>query len=118
MRSYLCGEEHSSLEDSASTVAETEFASFRSNVATDKSTRGSRPEEDTASVRSSEATVNQPAPSYDDRKGKENSTYKLFQPEDAAFIIQSAFRNFMVNIITFVFIAYTYALSSIYIYID
>ncbi|KAG6406112.1 hypothetical protein SASPL_133709 [Salvia splendens] len=79
VRSYLCGEEHSSLEDSASTVAETEFASFRSN---DKSTRGSRPEEDTASV----ATVNQPA---------QNSTYKLFQQEDAAFIIQSAFRNFM-----------------------
>ncbi|KAG6408402.1 hypothetical protein SASPL_131413 [Salvia splendens] len=94
VRSYLCGEEHSSLEDSASTVAETEYASFRSNVATDN-TRGSRPEEDTASVRSSEATVNQPEPGYDNTKEKENSTYKLFQQEDAAFIIQSAFRNVM-----------------------
>ncbi|KAL1557231.1 protein IQ-DOMAIN 33 isoform X2 [Salvia divinorum] len=95
VRSYLCGEEHSSREDFASTVAETDYTSFRSNVATDKSTRGSRPEEDTASVRSSEATVNQPAPSYDNTKEKQNSTYKLFQQEDAAFIIQSAFRNFM-----------------------
>lgn len=104
MRSYLCGEEHSSLEDSASTVAETEFASFRSNVATVESTRGSRPEEDTASILSSEATVNQPAPSFDNTKEKENSTYKLFQQEDAAFIIQSAFRNFMVNIIHYIHI--------------
>lgn len=113
MRSYLCGDELSSVlaaEDSASarnsTVDEAEFSSFRSNVATNTSTETKDvstvyAEEDTASVRSSEATVNQPLPvasELDNRKQKQNSTYKLFQQEDAALIIQSAFKNFMVNI--------------------
>ncbi|XP_057777803.1 protein IQ-DOMAIN 33-like [Salvia miltiorrhiza] len=98
VRSYLCGDEHSSLlaaDDSTSvTVAtEAEFASFRSNVATDKSTgtRDASAEED-----SSEATVDQPSPAEpNSRDEKRNSTYKLFRQEDAALIIQSAFRNFM-----------------------
>lgn len=115
MRSYLCGDEHGSTlaaddEDGSasvgdSTVTEAEFASFHSNVATDKS-NGTREfsaisaaEEDTAS----EATVNQPSlperPNSDggNREEKQNSTFKLFQKEDAALTIQSAFRNFMVN---------------------
>ncbi|KAH6786532.1 hypothetical protein C2S52_006084 [Perilla frutescens var. hirtella] len=109
VRSYLCGDEHSSVlaaEDSASarnsTVAEADFASFRSNVATHKSTgtREISAVDDTASMRSSEATVDQPLPAesnskHENRKEKQNSTYKLFQQEDAALIIQSAFKNFL-----------------------
>lgn len=116
MRSYLCGDEHGSIlgaddEGSSASVGDstvtevTEFASFRSNAATDKSagTREfsaiSAAEEDTAS----EATVNQPLQekpnciSEGKREEKQNSTFELFQQEDAALTIQSAFRNFMVN---------------------
>ncbi|KAL2529973.1 IQ-domain 33 [Forsythia ovata] len=66
-------------------------------------------EADMASIRSSEATVNQPLPGdFKDKadaesnevkngspKEKQNSTYKLFQQEDATMIIQSAFRRFL-----------------------
>ncbi|CAA2953666.1 IQ-DOMAIN 1-like [Olea europaea subsp. europaea] len=66
-------------------------------------------EADTASFRSSEATVNQPlAGDFKDKADaesnvvkngspnkKQNSTYKLFQHEDAAMIIQSTYRRFL-----------------------
>ncbi|KAK6116748.1 hypothetical protein DH2020_049481 [Rehmannia glutinosa] len=107
VRSYLCGDERSSVlaaEDSA----EVDLYSFRSNRATNSSsTVGGEgdmitsvyAEDDTVSVRSSEATVNQPhhGDSKDEisRKEKQNSAYRLFQQEDAAFIIQSAFRSFL-----------------------
>ncbi|KAL0368677.1 UNVERIFIED_CONTAM: hypothetical protein Scaly_1086600 [Sesamum calycinum] len=54
-------------------------------------------DEDTTSMRSSEATVNQPLhgdSKDEDRKEKQNSTYRLFRQEDAALIIQAAFRSF------------------------
>lgn len=109
VRSYLCGDEHSlvlAAEDSASarnsTVAEADFTSFRSHVATNKSTETQEfsAVDDAASMRSSEATVDQPLPAHsnskdENRKEKLNSTYQLFQQEDAALIIQSAFKNFM-----------------------
>ncbi|KAI3459801.1 hypothetical protein Pfo_016464 [Paulownia fortunei] len=113
VRSYLCGDEHNSVlaaEDSASvrssTVAEVDLASFRSNRTTITSTAGGGEitsvyaGDDAASVRSSEATVNQPLHGHskdENRKEKQNSTYKLFQQEDAAVIIQSAFRSFRVR---------------------
>ncbi|KAF9669583.1 hypothetical protein SADUNF_Sadunf14G0122600 [Salix dunnii] len=66
-------------------------------------------EEDSASVKSSEATVTQPMVEDSEDKGdvqnegteedlpkeKHNSTSKLFRQEDAAIIIQSAFRDFL-----------------------
>ncbi|OMP03168.1 IQ motif, EF-hand binding site [Corchorus capsularis] len=81
VRSYLCGDE------------------FNSVLA----------EEDSASVKSSEATVTQPIPEglrdkeeiqSDETKPnlpgeKHNSISKLFHEEDAALVIQSAFRSFL-----------------------
>eukprot|EP00257_Ricinus_communis_P027444 XP_025014858.1 protein IQ-DOMAIN 1 isoform X2 [Ricinus communis] len=82
VRSYLCGDE------------------FNSVLA----------EEDSASVKSSEATVTQPVLDDSASKGdiqsevtkednipnqKHNSTSELFKQEDAAIVIQSAFRNFL-----------------------
>ncbi|KAJ6723780.1 IQ-DOMAIN 33 [Salix koriyanagi] len=66
-------------------------------------------EEDSASVKSSEATVTQPVLEDSEEKGdvenegaeedmpkeKHNSTSKLFRQEDAAITIQSAFRDFL-----------------------
>ncbi|XP_031262108.1 protein IQ-DOMAIN 1 isoform X1 [Pistacia vera] len=75
VRSYLCGDE------------------FNSVLA----------EEDSASVKSSEATVTQPIledftdkgeTHSEDSKEKHNSISKLFHKEDAAIIIQTAFRGF------------------------
>ncbi|KAL2530026.1 protein IQ-DOMAIN 1-like [Forsythia ovata] len=52
-----------------------------------------------ASIRSSEATDKADAEINEVKNGspkeKQNSTYKLFQQEDAAMIIQSAFRRFL-----------------------
>ncbi|KAE8668713.1 protein IQ-DOMAIN 1-like isoform X3 [Hibiscus syriacus] len=81
VRSYLCGDEFSSV------VAE----------------------EDSSSVKSSEATVTQPIPEgsmdlpenqSDETEpnipdGNHNPISKLFHEEDAAMVIQSAFRNFL-----------------------
>ncbi|KAL5798013.1 hypothetical protein ACOSQ2_002833 [Xanthoceras sorbifolium] len=76
VRSYLCGDE------------------FNSVLA----------EEDSASVKSSEATVTQPVlGDFTDKgdiqseeiKEKHNSIFKLFHEEDAAIIIQTAFRAFL-----------------------
>ncbi|KAL0290904.1 UNVERIFIED_CONTAM: hypothetical protein Sangu_2554700 [Sesamum angustifolium] len=111
VRSYLCGDEHNSAlaaDDSgsvrSSTVAEVDLASFRSNRATNISSISGGgdvtsvyADEDTTSMRSSEATVNQPLhgdSKDEDRKEKQNSTYRLFRQEDAALIIQAAFRSF------------------------
>lgn len=83
VRSYLCGNE------------------FNSVLA----------EEDWASVKNSEATVTQPkleesadqgdsqsqGTKEDIPKEKHSSTSTLFRQEDAAIIIQSAFRNFLVS---------------------
>lgn len=63
-------------------------------------------EEDSASVKSSEATVAQPIQEdftdkgelqSEDTKEKHNSISKLFHEEDAAIIIQTAFRCFLVK---------------------
>ncbi|KAL3619915.1 hypothetical protein CASFOL_034827 [Castilleja foliolosa] len=105
VRSYLCGDEHSSV------LAAEDSASFRSNIGTTSlctslivttSSVYYNAEDDTASLRSSEseATVNQPlhsqAISKDDESRQHNSTYKLFDQQEnaAASIIQSAFRSF------------------------
>ncbi|WRX11229.1 hypothetical protein QQP08_003716 [Theobroma cacao] len=83
VRSYICGDE------------------FNSVLA----------EEDSTSVKSSEATVTQPIPEGLRDKGdiqsdeakpditedKRNSIWKLFHEEDAAIVIQSAFRHFLVD---------------------
>lgn len=66
-------------------------------------------EEDSSSVRSSEATVTQPISSGENEnqieneetepniaEEKHNSISKLFHEEDAAMVIQSAFRHFLV----------------------
>ncbi|KAG8371260.1 hypothetical protein BUALT_Bualt13G0069100 [Buddleja alternifolia] len=110
VRSYLCGDEYNSVlaaEDSASVRSSTiDLASVRSTRATNVSSNAEDfssaydQEVETASVRSSEATVNQPLlhagnPIDETRKEKQNSTYKLFQQEDAALIIQTAFRGFL-----------------------
>lgn len=83
VRSYLCGDEFNSV----------------------------AAEEDSCSVKSSEATVTQPMPqglrdqpenqSDDETKPNmpeetHNSISKLFHAEDAAIVIQSAFRQFLV----------------------
>lgn len=79
VRSYLCGDESNAI------VAE----------------------EDSASVKSSEATVTQPIVEdfmnkgevqSEDKNEKHNSISKLFIKEDAAIKIQTAFRDFLVNI--------------------
>ncbi|KAL2529985.1 IQ-domain 33 [Forsythia ovata] len=102
VRSYLCGDEFSSI------VAEDDFSSSKPAIDEGEFT-SVYAEADMASIRSSEATVNQPLPGdFKDKvdaesnevkngspKDKENSTYKLFQQEDAAMIIQSAFRRFL-----------------------
>lgn len=78
VRSYLCGDE------------------FNSVLA----------EEDSASLKSSEATVTQPVLGdltdkgdiqNEETKEKHNSISKLFHEEDAAAIIQTAFRAFLVD---------------------
>lgn len=80
VRSYLCGDE------------------FNSVLA----------EEDSASVKSSEATVTQPIPDELTDEGdlqskeakkqqKQNSASNFFSEEEAAIVIQSAFRGFLVN---------------------
>lgn len=78
VRSYLCGDE------------------FNSVIA----------EEDSASVKSSEATVTQPVrgdltdkgdDQNEETKEKHNSISKLFHEEDAAIVIQTAFRAFLVD---------------------
>lgn len=119
VKSYLCGDECNSVlgeKDSAS-VRKLEFSSV---VAEDNSAHTTtlsqfRPDftdEDTTSIKSSEATVTQPIEgeipdksnteniSNNEKswKEKQNSAYKLFQQEDAAMIIQSAFRSYLVHL--------------------
>ncbi|XP_027148091.1 uncharacterized protein LOC113748743 [Coffea eugenioides] len=116
VKSYLCGDE------CASVLGENDSASFgqleiSSVVAEENSAQTTRlcqihsdfTEEDTASFKSSEATVTQPIireiPDKSDKKNilnnqelwgvKQNSAYQLFQQEDAAMTIQSAFRNYL-----------------------
>lgn len=80
VRSYLCGDE------------------FNSVLA----------EEDSASVKSSEATVTQPIPDESTvekdsqckeakEEQKQNSASTFFSEEEAAILIQSTFRSFLVN---------------------
>lgn len=111
MRSYLCGDEFNSV------LAEEDSASVRSS----RITEYTQPEfscvfaeEDYASVRTSEATVTQPilpdlidkgdAESKENKdeiqEEKQNSTSILFRKDDAATVIQSAFRSFLVNSIS------------------
>ncbi|KAL3835085.1 hypothetical protein ACJIZ3_009821 [Penstemon smallii] len=107
VRSYLCGDENNNSsfaadEDSVSVNLANPNSSFRSNMATNYSTcTNAEDQEDSAS----EATVNQPALHEEDnnskdhdeiyrRNQKDNSTCKLFKQEDAAVIIQTAFRSF------------------------
>lgn len=108
MRSYLCGDEFNSV------LAEEDSASIRSS----KVTEYTQPEVssvfadgDYSSVQTSEATVTQPVqPDLVDNgdaesKGnkeeiqpeKHNSTSKLFRKDDAATVIQTAVRSFLVN---------------------
>lgn len=95
VRSYLCGDEHNSV----LAAEDSNLGSFRSNIARNSTSQCGYDiscvyAEDVNSVRSSEATVTQP---LHIEKEKQNSAYKLFQQEDAALIIQSAFRSFLVN---------------------
>ncbi|KAK2979012.1 hypothetical protein RJ640_013646 [Escallonia rubra] len=105
VRSYLCGDEFNSV------LAEEDSASFRSSKATISQPEFSSvfEEEDSVSVRSSEATVTQPiieklldrgdVPIKENKEEtqeeKQNCTSQLFRKDDAASVIQSAFRNFL-----------------------
>lgn len=96
VRSYLCGDEFNSV------IAEEDSASVRSS----KASMFTQPEyssayaEDSDSVRSSEATVTQPmledsTAKREIREEKSNSASILFRKDDAAIVIQSAFRSFL-----------------------
>ncbi|KAL2463998.1 protein IQ-DOMAIN 1-like [Forsythia ovata] len=99
-----CGDEFSSI------VAEDDFSSSKPAIDEGEFT-SIYAKADIASIRSSKATVNQQlqgdfkdkadAESNEVKNGspkeKQNSTYKLFQQEDAAMIIQSASRIFMID---------------------
>ncbi|KAK3009370.1 hypothetical protein RJ639_014686 [Escallonia herrerae] len=105
VRSYLCGDEFNSV------LAEEDSASFRSSKATISQPEFSSvfEEEDSISVRSSEATVTQPiieelldrgdvpikGKKEETQEEKQNCTSQLFRKDDAASVIQSAFRNFL-----------------------
>lgn len=107
MRSYLCGDEFNSV------LAEENSASLRSSevtVSTQPEFYSLPAEKDPVTfVWSSEATNTQPVPlgfidaidaenrqNNGDIQDKQNSTSRLFY-EEAAAIIQSAFRSFLVN---------------------
>ncbi|CAK9133406.1 unnamed protein product [Ilex paraguariensis] len=103
VRSYLCGDELNSA------IAEEDSASVRSTRAatTQPELSSVLLEEDTASANNSEATVTQPIIENFTEKGeiqsketneetqeeRQNSTAKLFRKDDAAIVIQSAFRG-------------------------
>ncbi|CAK9133405.1 unnamed protein product [Ilex paraguariensis] len=105
VRSYLCGDELNSA------IAEEDSASVRSTRAatTQPELSSVLLEEDKASANNSEATVTQPIIENFTEKGeiqsketneetqeeKQNSTAKLFRKDDAAIVIQSAFRSFL-----------------------
>lgn len=105
VRSYLCGHEYNSV------LAEEDSASVRSSGVTVIHFNSVLEDEDSGSVRSSEATVTQPIPedlaATEETQGEEtkeniqgeknhNSVSKIMREEQAAVIIQSAFRGFLV----------------------
>ncbi|KAM7495248.1 hypothetical protein LguiB_029857 [Lonicera macranthoides] len=98
VRSYLCGDEFNSV------AAEEDSASVRSSKATELTRvefNSVFAEEDSGSARSSEATVTQPIlregviEKEKNQEEKQNSTSKLFRRDDAAIVIQTAFRSFL-----------------------
>ncbi|KAM1919669.1 hypothetical protein ACFX15_023580 [Malus domestica] len=109
VRSYLCGDEYNSV------MAENDSASVKSSVATATTQFNSVlavADEDSSSVRRSEATVMQPMPEDLRDKGNtrreatkvdvevaktESSVSKTMSEEHAATIIQSAFRGFRIR---------------------
>lgn len=105
VRSYLCWDEHNSV------LAENDSASVKSSVATAPQLNSVLAEGDSSSVKSSEATITQPMPEdLTDKDGikreetkedmevakKEYSVSKTPSEEQAATIIQLAFRGFLV----------------------
>lgn len=108
VRSYLCGDEFNSV------LAEEDSASVRSSkvtVSTEPEFSSTYVDDPASSVWSSEATVTQPMPedlvektdaeskqnNIDIQEEKQNSTSNLFRKDDAAIVIQSALRSFLVN---------------------
>lgn len=108
VRSYLCGDEFNSV------LAEEDSASVRSSkvtVSTEPEFSSTCVDDPASSVWSSEATVTQPMPQdlvektdadskqndVDIQEEKQNSTSSLFRKDDAAIVIQSALRSFLVN---------------------
>lgn len=105
VRSYLCGDEFNSL------LAEEDSASIKSSEATIKQFTSIVEEDDSSSIKSSEATVTQPIAENSAAKdgvcgqkakedihlGKLKSTSTtIMHEEQAAIVIQSAFRGFLV----------------------
>lgn len=106
VRSYLCGDEYNSV------LAENDSSSVKSSVVTPTQLNSVLVEDDSSSVKSSEATVTQPMPGdLPDKDGikrevtkedmemakKEFSVSKTMSEEQAATIIQLAFRGFLVT---------------------
>ncbi|XP_052177997.1 protein IQ-DOMAIN 33 [Diospyros lotus] len=104
VRTYLCGDEFNSVlaeEDSDSAFARSSAATITHSVLESSEASIAQP-----CLESSEATVTQPiAEELAERseiqskeemaKEKKNSTAKLFRRDDAAIVIQSAFRHFL-----------------------
>lgn len=105
VRSYLCGDEYNSVR------AENDSASVKSSVATSTQINSVLVEDDSSSAKSSEATVTKPMPEdLMDKHGikrevakedievakKKCSVSKTMSEDQAATIIQSAFRGFLV----------------------
>ncbi|XAR55307.1 hypothetical protein NMG60_11035345 [Bertholletia excelsa] len=103
VRSYLCGDEFNSV------LAEEDSASRKSSEATISIVESSKATITEPVLESSEATVTQPIPDDLTANGdiqskepkeesdvlKHNTTAQLFQREDAAAVIQTAFRRYL-----------------------
>lgn len=92
LRSYLCGDEFKSV------VADKDSASVRSFEASVSQLNSVLVEVDSCSAESSEATVTQPL-QEDLTDKKDMHVYNTMSEEQAAIIIQSAFRGFLVKFI-------------------
>jgi hypothetical protein len=89
LRSYLCGDEFNSV------VADKDSASVKSFEASVSQLNSVLVEGDSCSVESSEATVTQPL-QEDLTNKKDMQVYNTMSEEQAAILIQSAFRSFLV----------------------
>lgn len=90
LRSYLCGDEFNSV------VADKDSASVKSYEANISQFNSVLVEVDSCSADTSEATVTQPLQDHLEDK-EDMHIYNTMSEEQAAIIIQSAFRGFLVS---------------------